>query len=80
MSELEAEIRAACERGDHDDAATVAIAGYGRELASYLAAVLRNAADADDVFARVSEELGEAMPGLEISKMADKDRMATRGW
>jgi pyridoxal 5'-phosphate synthase pdxS subunit len=33
-----------------------------------------------DVIARVSEELGEAMPGLEISKMAEKDRMATRGW
>ncbi len=33
-----------------------------------------------DVLARVSEDLGEAMPGLEISKMADKDRMATRGW
>jgi len=33
-----------------------------------------------DVLARVSEELGEAMPGLETSKMADKDRMATRGW
>jgi pyridoxal 5'-phosphate synthase pdxS subunit len=33
-----------------------------------------------DVLARVSEELGEAMPGLEVSKMEDKDRMATRGW
>jgi pyridoxal 5'-phosphate synthase pdxS subunit len=33
-----------------------------------------------DVIARVSEDLGEAMPGLEVSKMADKDRMATRGW
>ncbi len=33
-----------------------------------------------DVLARVSEELGEAMPGLEVSNMADKDRMATRGW
>jgi pyridoxal 5'-phosphate synthase pdxS subunit len=33
-----------------------------------------------DVLARVSEDLGEAMPGLETSKMADKDRMATRGW
>jgi pyridoxal 5'-phosphate synthase pdxS subunit len=33
-----------------------------------------------DVIARVSEELGEAMPGLEISKMAEKDRMASRGW
>src|SRR5436309_10233379 len=33
-----------------------------------------------DVIARVSEELGEAMPGLEISKMADKDLLQTRGW
>jgi pyridoxal 5'-phosphate synthase pdxS subunit len=33
-----------------------------------------------DVLARVSEELGEAMPGLEISKMADHERLATRGW
>jgi pyridoxal 5'-phosphate synthase pdxS subunit len=33
-----------------------------------------------DVLARVSEELGEAMPGLEISKMAEKDLMQTRGW
>jgi pyridoxal 5'-phosphate synthase pdxS subunit len=33
-----------------------------------------------DVLARVSEELGDAMPGLEVSKMADADRMATRGW
>jgi pyridoxal 5'-phosphate synthase pdxS subunit len=33
-----------------------------------------------DVLARVSEELGEAMPGLEISKLAEKDLMQTRGW
>jgi pyridoxal 5'-phosphate synthase pdxS subunit len=33
-----------------------------------------------DVLARVSEELGEAMPGLEVSKMAPQDRMASRGW
>jgi pyridoxal 5'-phosphate synthase pdxS subunit len=33
-----------------------------------------------DVLARVSEDLGEAMPGLEISKMAEHERMATRGW
>ena len=33
-----------------------------------------------DVIARVSEELGEAMPGLEVSKMADHERMAKRGW
>jgi pyridoxal 5'-phosphate synthase pdxS subunit len=33
-----------------------------------------------DVLARVSEELGEAMPGLEVSKMAPGERMASRGW
>jgi pyridoxal 5'-phosphate synthase pdxS subunit len=33
-----------------------------------------------DVIARVSEDLGEAMPGLETSKLAEHDRMATRGW
>jgi pyridoxal 5'-phosphate synthase pdxS subunit len=33
-----------------------------------------------DVLARVSEDLGDAMPGLEVSKMAEQDRMATRGW
>ena len=33
-----------------------------------------------DVLARVSEDLGEAMPGLEVSKMAEHERMASRGW
>jgi pyridoxal 5'-phosphate synthase pdxS subunit len=33
-----------------------------------------------DVLVRVSEDLGEAMVGLEISKMAEKDLMQTRGW
>ena len=33
-----------------------------------------------DVLVRVSEELGEAMLGLEIGKLAEKDLMQTRGW
>jgi pyridoxal 5'-phosphate synthase pdxS subunit len=33
-----------------------------------------------DVLAKISEELGEAMPGLETSKLADKDLLQTRGW
>jgi pyridoxal 5'-phosphate synthase pdxS subunit len=33
-----------------------------------------------DVLARVSEDLGEAMVGIETSKLADKDLMQTRGW
>jgi len=33
-----------------------------------------------DVLAKVSEELGEAMPGIETSKLAESERLATRGW
>ncbi len=33
-----------------------------------------------DVLARVSEELGEAMPGLELSKLGESERLASRGW
>jgi len=33
-----------------------------------------------DVIARVSEGLGEAMPGLEISQIPESERMAERGW
>ena len=33
-----------------------------------------------DVLVRVSEDLGEAMVGLEISKMAESELLQTRGW
>ncbi|MGH7353712.1 MAG: pyridoxal 5'-phosphate synthase lyase subunit PdxS [Candidatus Rokuibacteriota bacterium] len=33
-----------------------------------------------DVLAKVSEELGDAMPGLETSKLAEKDLLQNRGW
>jgi pyridoxal 5'-phosphate synthase pdxS subunit len=33
-----------------------------------------------DVLARVSEELGDPMAGIETSKLAEKDLMQTRGW
>jgi pyridoxal 5'-phosphate synthase pdxS subunit len=33
-----------------------------------------------DVLARVSEELGEAMPGIETSKLPEKELLQTRGW
>jgi len=32
------------------------------------------------VLARVSEELGDAMVGIETSKLAEKDLLQTRGW
>ena len=33
-----------------------------------------------EVLAQVSEGLGEAMPGLEISSIAPEQRMQERGW
>jgi pyridoxal 5'-phosphate synthase pdxS subunit len=33
-----------------------------------------------DVLARVSEELGDAMPGIETSKLAASELLQTRGW
>jgi pyridoxal 5'-phosphate synthase pdxS subunit len=33
-----------------------------------------------DVLARVSEDLGEAMPGIETAKLAPQELLQTRGW
>ncbi len=33
-----------------------------------------------DVLVKVSEDLGEAMPGIETSKLKDSDLLQTRGW
>jgi pyridoxal 5'-phosphate synthase pdxS subunit len=33
-----------------------------------------------DVLAKVSEELGDAMPGLEMARLAESERLQTRGW
>ena len=33
-----------------------------------------------DLIARVSEELGDAMPGIDVATMPDEERMAMRGW
>jgi pyridoxal 5'-phosphate synthase pdxS subunit len=33
-----------------------------------------------DVLAKVSEDLGEAMPGIETSKLKESELLQTRGW
>ena len=33
-----------------------------------------------EVLARVSEELGDAMPGIETSKLKESELLQTRGW
>jgi pyridoxal 5'-phosphate synthase pdxS subunit len=36
--------------------------------------------DKPEVIARVSEGIGEAMPGLDIAKLDEKELLQTRGW
>ncbi len=62
--ELESRIRAACVAERWDDALTIAFDGYGTELMSYLVALTRNAADADDVFATMCENLWRRLPAF----------------
>lgn len=62
MTEVEARIRASCDQKAYEQAATIALDAYGSELMGYLVALLRNAADADDVFATFSESLWRGLP------------------
>jgi len=57
ISALEDELRSHCDRKDWELAATTAIRGYGPELLGYLNAMLRDASEADDVFATVCEHV-----------------------
>ncbi len=63
MSErLEAEIRAHFDAGRLEEAATVALEGYGRELLGYLVATMRSEEDAGEVFAQLAEDLWRGLP------------------
>ena len=59
---LEHEVRALCDAGDHDAAATAALRGYGPELYSFLAALDRNLAD--DAFAETAARLWRGLPAF----------------
>ena len=59
---IEADIRAAYDQQAWESAVTIAIRHYGPELLGYLNVMLRNAAEADDVFGTVCEKLWSAMP------------------
>jgi pyridoxal 5'-phosphate synthase pdxS subunit len=52
------------------------------EPAKFARAIVAATARYDDpeVLAKVSEGLGEAMPGLEMSTIAPEHRMQERGW
>jgi RNA polymerase sigma-70 factor (ECF subfamily) len=62
--DVEGRIRAACEAGAWQEATTVAMKAYGPELVGYLAALTRNASDADDLFGQVAEALWRSLPSF----------------
>lgn len=59
---VEADVRAACDAGDHARGATLALRGYGPEVYGFLSALHRDGADADDVFAQFSANLWRGLP------------------
>jgi len=61
-SELEQNVRARCDAGDHATAATAAIRGYGPEIYGFLLAMHRNDDEAGDVFSQFSENLWKGLP------------------
>lgn len=36
--------------------------------------------DCPEVLAEISRGLGEAMPGIDVRKLSDEERLAVRGW
>lgn len=62
--ELERQIRSHFEAGALDEAATVALEGYGREVLGYLIAIMRSEEDASEVFSQVGEDLWRGIPSF----------------
>ncbi|MDH5671072.1 MAG: sigma-70 family RNA polymerase sigma factor [Myxococcales bacterium] len=60
----EAAIHEACGRGDYDGATRLGLEVYGHEVLAFLHARLRQASDADDVFATFAEKLWHGLPGF----------------
>lgn len=60
--ELERNVRARADAGDHAAAATMAIKGYGPEIYGFLVAMHRNDDEAGDVFSQFSENLWKGLP------------------
>ena len=61
VDEREHRLRAMVAAGNIDQATEQAIRGYGSELVGWLRANLRNDADAEDAFSRLSEELWRSL-------------------
>ena len=64
QDEVEARCLEALDRGDQAGAATLVIRAFGPQLLGYLCSILRNEADAGEVFSMFSEDLWRGLPGF----------------
>ena len=71
--EIEAQVKAACDAGNYERAATLTLEGYGTELLSFLIARLRNHDDGQEAFSMFVEDLWTGLPGFEF-------RASVRTW
>ncbi len=63
--ELEARIREHFDRNELQEAATVALDGYGGEVLGFLIATMRSEQDASEVFSQLGEDLWRGLPRFE---------------
>jgi RNA polymerase sigma-70 factor, ECF subfamily len=73
QSEIDEQIRAACDKHDFQVAATRALEAYGPEVLSFLTARLRAKSDGEEAFSMLAEDLWKGLPGFEF-------RCSVRGW
>ena len=59
---VEEKIRALCERDARDEATTAALKAYGDETLRFIHALVRNEADASEVFSVFAEDLWHSLP------------------
>jgi RNA polymerase sigma-70 factor (ECF subfamily) len=64
---LEDDVRALCEAGNNDAAATMALRAYGPEIFGFLRAIQSDEALASEAFSAFSEGLWRGLPGFEWS-------------
>jgi RNA polymerase sigma-70 factor (ECF subfamily) len=69
----EAEIKAACDAGDHERAVTLLLQIYGDELLSFLIARLRDRSHGEEAFSLLAEDLWLGLPKFEF-------RSSVRTW
>lgn len=66
---LEDDVRALCEKGDMDGAATMALRAYGGEIFGFLLAIQNDESLASDAFSLFAEGLWRGLPGFAWSAM-----------